>query len=164
MSSGRILVAQQGGVYLLKLTGDVRVTLCASVTDYINQIFSGPPATDVYVDLLEAEGIDSTMLGMLAKLAVHCIDELHIKARMLCVNRNILRVLESMELDELFEILGLPTSPDIPVTDITPDSDQEPELDTLRQQVLEAHKLLVKLNPKLMGDFVALINTLEGDC
>ena len=164
MSSGRILVAQQGGVYLLKLTGDVRVTLCASITDYINQIFSGPAATDVYVDLLEAEGIDSTMLGMLAKLAVYCIDGLHIKARMLCVNRNILRVLESMELDELFEILGLPSPPDMPVLDITPTEDQEPDHDVLRQQVLEAHKLLVKLNPKLLGDFVALINTLEGDC
>lgn len=164
MSSGRILVARQGGVYLLKLTGDVRVTLCTSIADYIEQIFTGPPATDVYVDLLEAEGIDSTMLGMLAKLAVHCIDQLHIKARMLCVNRNILRVLESMELDELFEILGLPKTPDMPVRDITPDEGQEPDHDTIRQQVLEAHKLLVKLNPKLMGEFVALINTLEGDC
>lgn len=161
MSSGRILVAQQSGIYLLKLTGDVRVTLCTSITDYIDRIFSGEPPVDVYVDLLEAEGADSTTLGLLARLAVHCIDRLGFKAKLLCVRGDILRVLESMELDELFEILGIPEGVGLPLQDITPDADDEPEVEKVRQQVLEAHKLLVKLNPKLMGEFVDLINALE---
>src|SRR5690606_11256252 len=143
VSSGKILVAQQEGVYLLKLTGDVRVTLCASINDYIEKIFSGPPATAVYVDLLEAEGVDSTTLGLLAKLAVHCIDVLGIKAGLLCVNRNILRILESMELDELFVLLGMPASPELPLRDITPNAGDEPDHELVRRQVLEAHKLLV---------------------
>jgi anti-anti-sigma factor len=163
VSSGKILVAQQEGVYLLKLTGDVRVTLCASINDYIEKIFSGPPATAVYVDLLEAEGVDSTTLGLLAKLAVHCIDVLGIKAGLLCVNRNILRILESMELDELFVLLGMPASPELPLRDITPNAGDEPDHELVRRQVLEAHKLLVTLNPRLLGDFVDLINCLEGD-
>ena len=163
MSSGKILVAQQDGVYLLKLTGDVRVTLCASINEYIEKIFTGPPARDVYVDLLEAEGVDSTTLGLLAKLAVHCIDVLGIKAKLLCVSRNILRILESMELDELFTLLGMPVNPELPLRDITPTPDQEPELEQVRRQVLEAHKLLVTLNPQLLGEFIDLINCLEED-
>lgn len=163
MSSGRILVAQQSGIYLLKLTGDVRVTLCTSITDYMDRIFSGEPPTDVYVDLLEAEGADSTTLGLLARLAVHCIDRLGFKAKLLCVRGDILRVLESMELDELFEILGIPEGVGLPLQDITPDADDEPEVEKVRRQVLEAHKLLVKLNPRLMGEFVDLINSLEAE-
>jgi anti-anti-sigma factor len=163
VSLGKILVAQQDGVYLLKLTGDVRVTLCASLTDYIDRIFSGRPATDVFVDLLEAEGVDSTTLGLLAKLAIHCLDNLGFKAKLLCVNRNILRILESMELDELFVVLGIPDAPQIPLRDITPRSEELPDMEIVRQQVLEAHKLLVKLNPKLLGDFFDLINSLESE-
>lgn len=164
MSNGRILIAEQEGIYLLKLTGDVRVTLCASISDYIERIFSGASVKEVYVDLLEAEGLDSTTLGLLAKLAIYCIDKLHIKVKLLCLNRNILRVIESMELEEFFDVLGLPEAPELATTDVTPEEGEEPDHEELRQQVLEAHKLLVKLKPELMGEFVDLIHSLEVDC
>ncbi len=163
MTTGRILVAQRGGTYLVKLTGDVRVTLCASLTDYINRIFSGEPATEVYVDLLRAEAVDSTTLGLLAKLAIHCQEALGFRAKLLCVDRGILRILESMELDELFDVLGMPDAPSLPLEDITPNSSQPLDGELLRQQVLEAHRLLVKLNPRLLSEFIDLINSLEEE-
>lgn len=161
--TGKILVAQKDGVYLLKLTGDVRVTLCTSLADYIDRVFTSQPATDVFVDLLEAQGIDSTTLGLLAKLAVHCIDNLGFKARLLCVNHDILRIIESMELEDLFEVLGIPDAPQLPLCDVTPPEGELPDMEEVRQQVLEAHRLLVTLNPGLMGEFVDLINALEQE-
>jgi len=37
------------------------------------------------------------------------------------------------------------------------------EVDEVRQQVLEAHKLLIKLNPKNSAQFTDLINALEAE-
>ncbi len=159
MSEGKIEVAQQEGVYLLRLSGDVRVTLCSSISDYIDRIFSGEPPTEVYVDLLDAECIDSTTLGLLAKLALYTERELGIKPRLLCVDNNILRILQAMDIERLFDIYGLPAKPAIKTEEVAV---PEPDERTVRQQVLEAHRLLVKLNPELMGEFVDLINTLES--
>ncbi len=141
------------------MAGDVRVTLCASISDYIERIFSGPRATEVYVDLLDAECVDSTTLGLLAKLALYTQRELGFKPKLLCVQDNILRILRAMDIEHLFDIYGLPEKPPV-----APEEVEVPEPDerTVREQVLEAHKLLVKLNPDLMGEFVDLIHSLES--
>lgn len=159
MSEGRILVAANNGIYLLKLSGDIRVTLCASIADYIDKIFSGEKPREVYVDLLDAECIDSTTLGLLAKLAIHTQQHFGIRTRLLCVNPDILRVFDAMDIAGLFDIPGMPQKPALTPTEIIPDELDE---ELARKQVLEAHQLLVKLNPSLMTDFFDLINSLES--
>lgn len=159
MTEGKILVGEKNGVYLLKLQGDVRVTLCASISEYIQKIFAGRDAKEVYVDLLDAECIDSTTLGLLAKLALYTQENFGIRTRLLCVNRDILRVFEAMAIDDLFDILGLPAKPDLSATEVPC---RELDEDAARKQVLEAHQLLVKLNPSLMEEFFDLITSLES--
>lgn len=154
------MVAQRDGVYLLKLSGDIRVTLCASISDYMDKIFSGGQAREVYVDLLEAECIDSTTLGLLAKLAIYTQERFDFRTRLLCVNRDILRVFEAMDIAGLFDILGLPDKPDLSPVEVTPAQVGEGEI---RRRVLEAHQLLVKLNPELLSEFYDLITSLESE-
>lgn len=161
MSQGKILVAEKANVYLLKLTGDVRLTLCASITDYINKIFKNDAVEEVYVDLLEAECIDSTTLGLLAKLALHTVKAFNIRTKLLCVNKDILRVFEAMDIDNLFDILGLPGPESMVPSDVEELKPKVVDEDTIRQQVLEAHQLLVKLNPELMNEFFDLITSLQ---
>ena len=69
MTDGQVLAASDGGAYVLRFVGDVRLTLCASIEDYIEQMLDDPQFSSVWVDLCDAEGIDSTTLGQLAKLA-----------------------------------------------------------------------------------------------
>ena len=159
MNAGKILVAERDGVYLLKLAGDVRLTMCASISQYLDKIFAGRSAKEVYVDLLDAECIDSTTLGLLARLALHTQRQFGFKTRLLCVSSNILRMFETMDIDELFEILGAVNQPDLAPSEVTQEGLDEEEI---RRQVLEAHKLLVKLNPALMGEFYDLITSLEA--
>lgn len=159
MTKGRILVASNNGIYLLKLSGDIRVTLCASIADYIDKIFSDEKAQEVYVDLMDAECIDSTTLGLLAKLAIHTQQHFGIRTRLLCVNPDILRILDAMDISGLFDIPGMPERPALTPREIVP---AEIDEELARKQVLEAHQLLVKLNPGLMTDFFDLINSLES--
>ena len=70
MEAGKIMVAQHHGAYMIKLTGDVRVTWCAAFDEYLKAMLSDDLFQSILVDLSDADGIDSTTLGMLAKLSI----------------------------------------------------------------------------------------------
>ena len=70
MSEGRVLAASQDGAHVIRFFGDVRLTMCTTIDDYFQAMFDDPGFASVLVDLCDAEGIDSTTLGMLAKLAL----------------------------------------------------------------------------------------------
>lgn len=160
MSTGKIFVAGEQGNYLIKFIGDVRVTLCGSLNRYIDRIFGSSDVKKVVVDLLEADGLDSTTLGLMAKLGLHCRKEYSVDVQVFCQNPSILRTLDCMGFDELFDIYQEVPNITAKLQSIT---SVNPEVDEIRKQVLEAHKLLVQLNPKNSSEFTDLIRALESD-
>ncbi|MDG1494716.1 MAG: STAS domain-containing protein [Porticoccaceae bacterium] len=160
MSTGKIFVADEQGNYLIKFIGDVRVTLCGSLNRHIDRIFGSNDVQRVVVDLLEADGLDSTTLGLMAKLGLHCRKAYAIDVQVFCQNPSILRTLDCMGFDELFDIYQEVPNITAELKSIT---SVNPEVDEVRQQVLEAHRLLVELNPKNSAEFTDLIRALESD-
>lgn len=160
MSQGKILVAEQHGDYLLKFAGDLRVTLCGSLNRYLETIFASDEVSSVVVDLLDTEGLDSTTLGLLAKLALHCQRHYQLEPQLFCADPGLLRLLECMSLDELFAVYSeLPESGE-PLTELAA---VDAPVDELRQQVIDAHRTLVELNPDKHGEFTDLIAALEHE-
>lgn len=158
MTKGKILVGDSDGDYLIKMTGDVRVTLCTSLNQYINTIFKDQRVKSVLLDLRNTDGLDSTTLGLLAKLALHCQRNYKLVPIIFCANESILKTLDVMGLDELFEMIcGEPVEQanlsELPCS---------PGEERARQDVLEAHKLLIELNPKCEPEFIDLIRCLEA--
>jgi anti-anti-sigma factor len=160
VSTGKIFVADEQGNYLIKFIGDVRVTLCGSLNRHIDRIFGSNDVQRVVVDLLEADGLDSTTLGLMAKLGLHCRKAYSIDVQVFCQNPSILRTLDCMGFDELFDIYQEVPNITAELKSIT---SVNPEVDEVRQQVLEAHRLLVELNPKNSAEFTDLIRALESD-
>jgi len=160
LSAGKILVSDEEGNYLIKFIGDVRVTLCGSLNRYMETIFGSRDVKNVVVDMLEAEGLDSTTLGLMAKLGLHCRKQYGIDVQVFCQNPSILRTLDCMGFDELFDIIQQVPTISAKLHNIT---SVNPEVDEIRRQVLEAHKLLVQLNPKNSSEFTDLIRALESD-
>jgi hypothetical protein len=70
MRPGQILVADHEGVYVIKMIGDVRLTLCISFDQFIDSMFNAENFSAVLFDLSEAEAIDSTTLGLMAKISL----------------------------------------------------------------------------------------------
>jgi anti-anti-sigma regulatory factor len=70
MKTGQILVADHNGVYVIKMMGDVRLTLCISFDQFIDAMFKSENFTSVLFDLSDAEAIDSTTLGLMAKISI----------------------------------------------------------------------------------------------
>ena len=68
MSTGRIQFAEMDGTFVLKFIGEIRLTLCSALDATIEKIFSSLNFSSIVIDLTESRSIDSTTLGLLAKL------------------------------------------------------------------------------------------------
>lgn len=158
MESGKILVSEHDGVNVIKLVGDVRVTLCTSLNNYIETIFSSGSVSEVVIDMIDTDGVDSTTLGLLAKLAIYCNTNFHIEPVLFCPDESLFHTLDIMGLDDVFNIIqSAPESIDdfkeLPETSV--------DENEARERVLEAHRLLSELSERNKQEFIDLIRTLE---
>ena len=161
MSQGQILISDKADHYLIKLVGDVRLTLSGSLNRYMDVLFGNNNVQSMVVDMLDAKAVDSTTLGLIAKLGLHCREQYQMNVKLFCQNPSIIRTLECMSFDEIIDIFQ--QSPDEFDAELRCLDAVTSEVDEVRQQVLEAHKLLIKLNPKNGAEFTDLINALEAD-
>jgi anti-anti-sigma regulatory factor len=158
MADGRLLAASEHGAYVLRLVGDVRLTLCASIVDFVEQMLDDPDFSSVWVDLCDATGIDSTTLGQLAKLALAVHDRYGFRPAVYCCDAGINRLLRSMGLDRLFEMhektcCATGCAQMVPMV---PGSEDE-----VRERVLEAHRVLMDVSEENRARFADLVSTLE---
>lgn len=159
MQPGKILYAEHQGTYVLKLIGDVRVTLCAALDEFLEQMFSHPKFTSVLIDLTETEGIDSTTLGILAKLSIQAKKRYNQTPVIYSTHADITRILVSMGFDDVFDIRDV-VSDELPDLGELPLCEQSAE--QMREKVLEAHRILVGLNAENKLKFHELIESLEA--
>jgi anti-anti-sigma factor len=108
MTQGRILVGDHDGIYVLKFTGDVRVTLCATMDAFLRALLSRDDFRSVLIDLSETEGIDSTSLGLLAKLSLETQRRFELVPTLVSTNPDITRILRTMGFDDIFHIIESP--------------------------------------------------------
>jgi anti-anti-sigma factor len=161
VSQGQILISDKADHYLIKLVGDVRLTLSGSLNRYMDVLFGNNNVQSMVVDMLDAKAVDSTTLGLIAKLGLHCREQYQMNVKLFCQNPSIIRTLECMSFDEIIDIFQ--QSPKGFDAELRCLDAVTSEVDEVRQHVLEAHKLLIKLNPKNGAEFTDLINALEAD-
>ena len=159
MSEGRILAAEHDGAYALKLLGDVRVSLCTTIDDYFNSMLGDPDFMSVFVDLCEVEGVDSTTLGILAKLALQVHEKHGFRPVIYSCNPGINRLLQSMAFQRIFEIreeacINPDTISEVPAVN--------GEEEDVKQRVIEAHRTLMDLSEENRSRFQDLMAVLEA--
>ncbi|NKI17177.1 STAS domain-containing protein [Spongiibacter sp. KMU-166] len=161
MQPGKILVAEQDGSFVIKLVGDVRLTLCTTMDEFFDEMLGTSGFVSVVVDLADASNIDSTTLGLLAKLAIKAKQRFAYTPLILSTNPDITRVLESMGFDRVFRIREEPlcTDEDLGELPVLPDSE-----DRVCKRVLEAHRVLMGMNESNRAKFRELVSLLEGQC
>jgi anti-anti-sigma factor len=159
MNTGKIMVAKSNGVYVLKFNGDVRLTLCAALDIFLEQMIAEPELQAVFIDLTDTVGIDSTSLGFLAKISILTQKTYGWKPTIISVSDDITRLLMSMSFDQVFNIIeeridGDDTLDELPTIEAS-------EQDT-KEQVLEAHKILMGLSDDNKAKFQELVSMLES--
>lgn len=158
MTAGRILAADHQGAYALKLVGDVRVNLCSSIDDYLEHMFEDPEFQSVLVDLCEAEGIDSTTLGLLAKLALRARRQYGMRPVIYSCRDGINRLLQTMAFGKLFDIRQDRFVNGEVIKEI-PTVDEDPEV--VREKVIQAHRVLMDISEENRERFTDLVTVLE---
>lgn len=159
MRPGQILVADHDGVYVIKMVGDVRLTLCISFDQFIDNMLGQTNFLMVLFDLSNAEAIDSTTLGLMAKISLHGQDRHGVNPVVLSTNPSINRVLETMGFHDIFTIVSELEAPVSPSEELVPAVSEESQV---REKVLEAHKILMGLNRDNRETFRNLVKMLEA--
>ena len=160
MQAGKILVAQHEGAFVIKLVGDVRLTLCTTIDEYFQKMFDDPEFASVWVDLCDAEGIDSTTLGLLAKLALRVKEQFGFQPAIFSCDAGINRLLQSMGFQRLFEVHEEACAKPDEISELPQVAGGE---DAVREKVIEAHRILMGLSDENRARFQDLMAALEHD-
>ena len=154
------MAATQNGAYVLRLTGDVRMTLCTSIDDYISHMLDDPAFASVWIDLCDVDGLDSTTLGQLARLAQRVYARHGFRPAIYSCDAGINRLLYSMGFQRLFDMHedacgdNTVAVEDIP---LVPGSE-----DVVKERVVEAHRALMGVSDENAERFRDLMSVLEA--
>lgn len=159
MSDGKIQCAEYGDTFILKCIGEVRLTFCSALNEVIEKILKTHAFKSIVIDLTEVISIDSTTLGLLAKLSILSKRKYGMLPTLASTNPDVSRVLESMGFNQVFNLVHTAT-PCPECLDDLPKQDQSEEL--VKARVLEAHRILMSLNQSNRDEFRDLVSALES--
>ena len=143
---GTAFYRKHGNTYCIRLVGDIRYyAMSCSLDAFLDALFQRQDFDEIVVDLTETNFIDSTNLGLLAKIANFTKQRFDKKTTLISTNENINEVLDKMGFLEIFTL----SQERQPV-----ESAQEQELiiistprrEDLAKIVLESHDILCDMN------------------
>lgn len=157
-NEGRLQAAIDSGVFILKLSGDVRLTLSATLDSQAQRLADMPGLETVMVDLREATNVDSTALGFLAKVALAVRDRLEQPPTIVVDNPDVRRMLDVMGFGDYFTLVESPIQETSELDDLPLVNADER---VLQERILEAHRILMHMSEHNREEFQPLVKLLE---
>jgi anti-anti-sigma factor len=161
MAIGAIYYAKQDGAYILKFVGDIRYTMSCALDRFLDRLFKGSDFDSIAIDLTETTAIDSTNLGLLAKIANHSRTRFDRKPLLLSTSGNINAVLDSMGFDDVFDMCRETNCANCPriarMLEIV-----EPSKEEMARTMLDAHCVLSDLNEHNQREFKQVVGALRS--
>lgn len=156
----RVLYARLNGTCVIRFVGDIRYTLSAALDAFLDKLFADPALERIIVDLRDTTSIDSTNLGLLAKIASFVRSQSGDKPALVSTRADINRILDSVGFSEIFEWVA-----DCPDTDAHANEVQAvgASEEMTGRTVLEAHRILCALNERNLEMFRDVVEGLEGE-
>lgn len=158
MSTGHVEYASLNGTHIFKLIGEVRAQSCVSLDKLLDKIESQTDVVGAIVDLTQTTFIDSTVLGVLAKLGLKLKQAHQIQAVMLSTNPDITTLANSMGLAQVFVLLNYCGDPNICTKALV---EEHVTHSSMLTTVLDAHRTLMQLNENNKNIFQPLVQQLE---
>ena len=156
---GSLFYAKQGDTWIIKLNGDVRYTMGCALRDFLDRLFVRDDYRAILVDLTDAQAIDSTMLGLLARIANFSQQRFQRPTTLLSTHPDINQILDNLGLSEIFTIRA---THDAIAATLRPLAIPEPcDKAALSRVVYEAHQALSALNPTNQANFESVLASLR---
>jgi anti-anti-sigma factor len=161
MNTGQVQYAVTENRAFLKLSGVIRHPVSQRLNLAVGRMFAKLTAQSVVVDLQEAEFIDSTCLGLLARVATRCLELGRDRPIVVSTQPEVNRVLRSMGFDRVFVLIENPTAPTANLTDAAGLAGISRRPDP--KVVLDAHRALCEMNAKNYELFQNVIEQLTSE-
>jgi anti-anti-sigma factor len=164
MPAGRVTHAESEGVHVLRYFGRVNYVLAPAIKQFADDLVNQGDVRGWVFDLTHAELLDSTNLGLLARLAVRSGAADPARSVIVSPSADLNSVLRSMSFDQLFDIVTV-APPDESVRtaggeDIAGPSASRRELG---ETMLEAHRALMALSDSGRLEFEQVVAALEAE-
>lgn len=141
---GMILTTNVDGAEYIKFCGTVRYSHCGGLESHIDTLFKSEVPTRIVIDLEEADILDSTALGLLARIAIELKKFSSLKAVIFLRTGELSNILKRVCFDQVFDmVLDGNCSQRGNLQELVNQPEGE---DEVLQRVIEAHKNLAKLN------------------
>ncbi len=142
----------------IRLEGDLKYFRSFSFDTFIEEQFNDTPFVSAQIDLTHADFIDSTNLGLIAKIARLLSEYSDDKVVVYCTNDAILKVLISMGFDTVFDIKNGIDDNEYQYH-IIPEGDDS--IEHFQKTIYKSHKMLSEMNDKNRDTFKGVIGSLE---
>jgi anti-anti-sigma factor len=160
MSEGTARYAQEAGTWILKLAGDVRHPLSPAINALLDRAFADPGLERFLVDLSDTEAIDSTNLGVLARIANQLARRGLPRPTVVAPGPDIRTILSSVCFDRIFHVVSEPG-------DTAAALEALPGLETGERDrlalVLDAHRRLCAIDESNRAVFRDVVELLERE-
>lgn len=158
METGAVYYAKHRDTYVIKLTGEVRYLLGCSFDDFLTRLFAREDFRDILIDLTETRMIDSTCLGLLAKIAIYKRRRSSEKVTIFSTDEDINKILDGVGFYSIFNICNANPTP-------AGDADQinvcAADQSHLAKTLYDAHLILSELNDKNREMFRNVVDELK---
>ncbi len=159
MSAGKYLYGMFEDVCFIKMVGDMKYTECATFDEFLENHFAAGGCPKIILDLSDTIWMDSTVLGLIAKISRHTIAKYNTKPLIYSTNEDLNLLLKNMGFDNYFHVVERPEhiTDDLKELEIVTKSSLE-----MKKIMLEAHESLIELsedNKKKFSNVVAILKS-----
>jgi anti-anti-sigma factor len=159
MEKGRYSHARQGERVFIRLCGALKYTESDCFDDFINQLLADAPPEEILIDLTEATYLDSTNLGLIARIGDFMREERGKRAILVSTHKDINKILQSVRFEQVFTMIG--ESPEsVSFEEIPPEVREE--RDTLAM-MLRAHRSLIAVDDRNKEAFQDVVCLMEQE-
>lgn len=161
----RAFFAHSDGMAVLRLEGPVRYTTARALRAFVDEALARDPLERLFVDLRATTYVDSTGLGLIARMGRLALSRSGRRAVIVSPDTDVLTVLRSAALSVLFVMmeeppLELPTELEEIPLGATEKADRDGNLGRV---ILDAHRDLAALSSKNRDEYRDVIAALEAE-
>ena len=161
MSLGHVTHAAQRGVHVLRYFGAVNFTLAPGLNHFLQHLIHDGGVSALVFDLTGAESLDSTNLGLMARVNEQVRDAGAANSVIISNNEDIDAVLRSMGFDQTFDFFPAGSEP--PCVDAEPVNAELTSAAELQRIMLDAHRALMRMSEAGRIEFEQVVACLERD-
>jgi len=156
---GTIMSARVDGIEYIRFNGVIRYSQCAGLESHIESLFTKPSFSEIAIDLENAQMLDSTALGLLARIAIEFKKLSDNKPVIFLRRGELAHILKRVCFDQVFNIVTQAKSKDdMDFVEIASVTNSEKKV---LKCVLEAHKNLAQISEENSHYFTDITRALN---